>query len=173
VVNLSDSKCDVDADIMVTDDCGNGTILLGAASVRIDNEAPTVTCSVTTDMLFPPNSKFKDVGFSFTAVDNCPGDLGIEVKVTSDEQTTLPPGNGRASAFPDAVILQKVDGMIVDVRLRSERGGGGDGRVYTIHVFATDQCGNVGHDECMVFVPKADDMPAVDSGQYFDATGIN
>jgi hypothetical protein len=95
------------------------------------------------------------------------------VKVTSDEQTTLPPGIGKASPFPDAVVQRLIDGTIVGVKLRNERGTPGDGRVYTIHVFATDQCGNVGTAACSVSVPPADGFPAVDSGQYFDATGIS
>jgi hypothetical protein len=170
--NLSGDECDVDGSVTVTDDCGNATSL-GDIGIRIDGEAPDVTCSVVTDVLFPPNQTYTDVGFSFTAVDNCSGDLKVEVKVTSDEQTTLPPGHGKASPFPDATVLRTIDGTIVGVQLRNERGGGGDGRVYTIHVFATDECGNVGYSACSVSVPPADKCPATDNGQYFDATGIN
>lgn len=172
-IELSGTECDVDATISVSDDCGNETELPTAASFRIDGEAPTVTCSVTIDTLFPPNLMYTDVGFSYTAEDNCDGPLEIDVKVTSDEQTTLPPGNGKASPFPDAAILKKIDGTIDGVLLRNERGMLSDGRVYTIHVFATDQCGNVGSAACTVVVQSADDKPAVDNGQYFDATGIN
>jgi hypothetical protein len=170
--DLSGAECDVEGSVEVTDDCGNATSL-GGIGIRIDGEAPQVTCSLATTELFPPNLMYTDVGFSYTAVDNCSGDLTVEVKVTSDEQTTLPPGNGKASPFPDATVLRTIDGTIVGVQLRNERGGGGDGRVYTIHVFATDQCGNVGYASCSASVSPADDQPAVDSGQYFDATGIN
>ena len=169
---LSGAECDVDGSVTAEDDCGNSTGL-GGIGIRIDSEAPDVTCSVTTSTLRPPNLSYTDVGFSFTAVDNCSGDLTVEVKVTSDEQTTLPPGSGKASPFPDAVVLREIDGTIVGVKLRNERGSPGDGRVYTIHVFATDQCGNVGTAACSVQVPHNDGAPAVDNGQYYDATGIN
>lgn len=170
--NLSGAECDVEGSVKVTDDCGNETSL-GGLGIRIDGEAPQVTCSVDTVVLFPPNDSYTDVGFQFTAVDNCGGDPQVEVKVTSDEQTTLPPGIGKASPFPDAVVQRTIDDEIVGVLLRNERGGGGDGRVYTIHVFATDQCGNVGYSSCSVSVSPADGFPAVDNGQYYDATGIN
>ena len=49
----------------------------------------------------------------------------------------------------------------------------GDGRVYVIHVFATDPCGNVGLAECAVKVNRADGSGAVDSGQFYDATQMN
>ncbi len=172
VADLSGAECDVEGSVTVTDDCGNAASL-GGVGIRIDGEAPQVTCSVATDVLFPPNLSYTDVGFSYTAVDNCSSDLKVEVKVTSDEQTTMPPGSGKASPFPDASVLRTIDGTIVGVQLRNERGGGGDGRVYTIHVFATDDCGNVGYSSCSVSVSPADGFPAVDSGQYFDATGIN
>ena len=172
-VDLSDTDCDATATIAVADDCGNQTQLADSVSFRIDGEAPTVTCDVTIDTLFPPNLSYTDVGFSYTAVDNCAGELEIAVKVTSDEQTTLPPGKGMASPFPDAVVLKTVDGTIVGVHVRNERGMLSDGRVYMIHVYATDSCGNVGYAACTVSVSPADGFPAVDSGQYFDATGIN
>lgn len=172
-ITVNGSECDTDATISVTDDCGNNTTLAQAVEFRIDGEPPDVSCSVLIDKLTPPNLASVDVGLSFNAVDNCPGDLAFDIKVTSDEQTTLPPGRGFASPFPDAAIMRTAEGAIVSVKLRAERGGGGDGRVYVIHVYATDQCGNVGKAECPVTVPPADDMPAVDSGQYFDATGIN
>lgn len=172
-IDLSGTECDVTAQIQVSDDCGNNTVLPEAADFRIDGEAPEVTCNVELSVLSPPNLLESEVGLTFGATDNCPGDLAFDVKVTADEQTTLPPGRGVASPFPDAVVMRTIDGTIVDVKLRAERGGGGDGRVYMIHVFATDQCGNVGHAQCAVFVPPADGIPAVDSGQYFDATGIN
>jgi len=169
---ISGSVCDVTGTVTATDDCGNATVVSGI-DFRIDDSVPTVTCSVTTSVLRPPNGSYTDVGFSYTATDNCSGAVVVEVKVTSDEQTTMPPGLGKASAFPDAVVQRTIDGAIVGVILRNERGGGGDGRVYRIHVFATDQCGNVGTAACTVSVPPADSKPAVDNGQYYDATGIN
>jgi len=169
---LDGAECDVEGSVTVTDDCLNDTGLAGIG-IRIDGEAPTVSCSVTISTLFPPNLSYTNVGFSYTAVDNCSGDLTVEVKVTSDEQTTLPPGIGKSSPFPDAAIQKTIDGTVVGVLLRNERGMLSDGRVYAIHVFATDSCGNVGTAACTVSVRAVDSVPAVDSGQYYDATGIN
>ena len=49
----------------------------------------------------------------------------------------------------------------------------GDGRVYEINVIATDECGNVGMATCPVTVRPSQNKPAVDSGQFYDATDVN
>lgn len=172
MADLDGFACDVLGSATATDDCGNATTF-GGLQMRLDGMEPLVTCSTEITEIFPANHSFTDVGFSFIATDNCVGDLEVEVKVTSDEQTTLPPGTGNASPFPDAVVMRTVAGTLAGVLLRGERGGGGDGRVYHIHVLATDRCGNTGRAVCAVSVPINRHGTAVDNGQFFDATAIN
>jgi hypothetical protein len=75
------------------------------------------------------------VGLSASASDNCPGTV-ISVAVFGDEDDETPTGDGTFS--PDAKNI--APGTL---RLRAERIGDGDGRVYLIIVTATDAAGNV------------------------------
>jgi hypothetical protein len=98
--------------------------------------------------------------------------------VTSDEATATEPGAGGPTHAPDAIV----DGL--SVRLRAERSGASDGRVYRITVRAVDPCGNEGSAIVEVRVPHdapagrrqrggAADCAAIDSGQLHDATSRN
>lgn len=150
-----------------TDAAGNAASC--AQTVRtIDTTPPAVACNVENDEVWPPNHKLRDIGFSFTAIDACdPAPPVAVVGVTSDEHPAFALGSGGQIHCPDAVVE---DGAVL---LRGERAGNGDGRVYVVRVAATDACGNVGHCEKSVVVPKAQGGPnsgAVDSGQSFDAT---
>jgi hypothetical protein len=44
---------------------------------------------------------------------------------------------------------------VVTLDLRAERSGGGDGRIYTIAITATDEAGNVSTATCEVAVPHS------------------
>jgi len=156
----------------IVDECGNATT--NSEAVRVDAIEPTVTCSVLGKTeLKPPNHKMKNISFTFAATDGCTGDPAIEIFITSDETTASADGAGQTSPAPDAFILRDLDGQFEGILLRAERSSSGDGRVYEITVRATDECGNVGSCSANVVVPPADDMPVVDSGQFYDATGIN
>lgn len=117
--------------------------------------------------LWPPNHKFVDVGFAFTAVDACdPNSPAAALAVSSDEDPAFELGSGGPNHCPDAMITGSA------VLLRSERAGTGDGRVYDVHVTATDACGNSAASASAVSVPKAQGGPnssPVDSGQDFNA----
>jgi hypothetical protein len=49
------------------------------------------------------------------------------------------------------------------LRLRSDRAGSGDGRVYLIVAVATDPAGNQGHACCTVVVPHDKSQAALDA----------
>jgi len=73
-------------------------------------------------------------------VDNCGGPIpasSIKVQVFSDEDE-LAPGSGNFS--PDAKSLMATGSL----RLRAERSGSANGRVYLIVAKATDSSGNTG-----------------------------
>ncbi len=170
---FSAPECDATVDVTATDECGNPST--ASTMVTIDGQAPEVSCSVKTETLFPPNHKMVNVGFTFTAMDNCTAqeNLNIEVRVTSDEATASAEGAGQGAPWPDANVLRDIEGNIHGVRLRSEHATPGNGRVYQIHVIATDACGNSGRSSCTVAVAPNGNTVAVDDGQFFDATEAN
>ena len=149
-----------------TDECGNSDFDVSSVTV-LDTTNPEVTCEVSTSELWPANHKLVDVGFNITAADVCDDDLDIQVSVSSDEDPSEALGAGGKVHCADAVI--QGDNSVL---LRSERSGGGDGRVYVITATATDNCGNVG--QCQIAVTVAKSMSPkivpVDSGQVFDPT---
>jgi HYR domain len=110
-----------------------------------DTEPPKINCSAANSSLWPPNHKMVNVGLTVAASDNCSGPLPIGVQVFSDEGDTAPTGEGNFS--PDAKDI--APGTL---RLRSERDGGADGRVYLIVTTGTDTSGNVTSDCCTVVV---------------------
>ena len=111
-----------------------------------DTQAPVVECSVAKAMLWPPNSDLVNVGLSVTATDNDGEDPAILVDVFSDEDDTV-----------------QLDGMSPDakdvaaetLRLRAERRGDSDGRVYVIRIKATDTSNNSSYSYCTVVVPRS------------------
>lgn len=118
-----------------TDAAGNS----GGCSFTVtvnDTQAPSLTCSVTTTSLWPPNHNLVNVGLAGSATDNCSPGATINVAVYSDEDDELESGDGNHS--PDAKDI-----ALGTLRLRRERNGNGDGRVYLIIVTATDAAGNV------------------------------
>ena len=118
-----------------------------------DVEPPVITASVEDSCLWPPNHDLTNVGLSLSVSDNCTAASAIvvTVKVTSDERPEIgTKGDGNFS--PDA----RVTGSGVNrlVRLRKERMGGGDGRVYLIRITATDQYNNTSLKVLRVDVPS-------------------
>ena len=111
-----------------------------------DTEPPTVSDSVDKDLLWPPNHDLIDVGLRFKASDHCEV-RSVSVKVYSDEDDEESTGDGHHS--PDAKYENAV------LRLRAERKGDSDGRVYLIVVTAIDASGNIGEDCRTVVVPKS------------------
>lgn len=151
-----------------TDAAGNDASCEQTISI-VDADPPDVSCAVAVDTLWPPNHKFVDVGFTFAAADVCDATpLAIAVAVTSDEPTAKAAGAGGGSHCPDAIV-----GPDRSVRLRSERSGPRDGRVYRITVTATDSCGNAASCSAEVRVQHDRRRAAVDSGQLYDALVCN
>ena len=133
-------------------DTSNNTVTCTQTIIVNDVEAPVITASVADSCLWSPNHNLVDVGLSLAVVDNCSplSAIAIDVKVTSDERPEIETqGDGNFS--PDAVVTGS--GVNQVVRLRAERMGGGDGRVYLVHITATDQYNNTALKVLRVGVP--------------------
>ena len=139
-----------------TIDDGHGHTDTATVSVSvIDTVPPDLTASVATSTLWPPNHDLVNLGLSVSAPDNSGGAVTIQVAVFSDEDD-LAPSSGNSS--PDARDI--APGTL---RLRSERMGSGDGRVYLIVVTATDPSNNVSHACLTVVVPLNQSQSDIDS----------
>jgi len=157
--------------ITVKDAAGNMSTCAVTVNV-VDATPPTVTSSVTEASLWPSNHNLINVGLAVSRTDNCTPNSTVQVLVYSDEDDDEETGDGNHS--PDAKDLAPGS-----LRLRSERNGNGDGRVYLIVVKATDAAGNVGFACSTVVVPKSQsqsDRNAVNAQAaaakaYFQANG--
>jgi hypothetical protein len=96
---------------------------------------PTCISGASADpnVLWPPNHKFRNVTVNYAA-----DTTSCSLSVTSDE-----PGGA-----DDAIVLDAHH-----VRLRAEREGGSDGRVYTITITCSDGAGNSSSVPVTVLVP--------------------
>ncbi len=136
-----------------------------------DITSPVIMVSADPIVLWPPNHKYQTIAVSdfVTSVsDDVEGDLDINAviitSVTSDEAEDA---SGDGNTQNDIVIgddCQSVD-------LRAERQGGGNGRVYTVHVSATDGSGNVGEASFQVHVPHKKKNTATDDGSVYTVEG--
>jgi hypothetical protein len=131
-----------------------------------------VSASAAVTELSPANHELIDVGFDFGAFDDCEGEPELRVSVSSDEPSSSASGAGGENG-PDAVVLRGAGGRPEAVLLRAERSSSGNGRVYRISVEATDPCGHSAAASVDVSVPPNGNSPAVDDGQYYDATASN
>jgi formylglycine-generating enzyme required for sulfatase activity len=105
-----------------------------------DTTAPSLSPVPSMTILWPPNHKLVPVTIQANAFDNGGGTIVLDVNVTSSE---LPDTDGDGNTIPDYYI-DSVDNEtgIIELRLRSERSGKGDGRTYTITITATDESAN-------------------------------
>jgi uncharacterized repeat protein (TIGR01451 family) len=148
-----------------TDDAGNHSSCMQTVVV-VDTQPPVIVFNGQTPSMWPPNHKyqtFQVTNFVTSVTDNCDS-LSVSAvyitKVTSDE---LENSNGDGNTLNDIVIAANCK----SVQLRSERDGGGNGRVYTIFFSVQDSSGNVGTGTATVVVRHNPGEPAVDSGPHY------
>jgi uncharacterized repeat protein (TIGR01451 family) len=150
-----------------TDPSGNAATAVQRTVIVRDTTAPTITLNGQTPSMWPPNHKYQTFGvtnFVTGVSDTCDGPIAIGnvviKKVTSDE---LENSAGDGNTLNDIVIAADCK----SVQLRSERDGGGDGRVYTIYFSVSDSHGNVGTATAKVVVQHNPGETAVDSGVHY------
>lgn len=114
--------------------------------VSATTSKPTVNASVATNMLWPPNHDMINVGLAAGVSSSCDASPTLGVTVFSNESDTAP-GSGNMS--PDALNL--APGTL---RLRAERQGDGQGRVYLIIATGSDHSGDSAEACATVTVPQ-------------------
>ena len=127
-----------------TDKAGNSATC-ALIVTTLDVTPPVLsTVTVNTPVLFPANHKMREVKLAYTATDNCtPVTTTLSVSSNEPANTT---GDGHTG--PDWEIVNDHR-----VKLRAERSGTGEGRVYTITVKASDAYGNTSTETVTVSVP--------------------
>jgi hypothetical protein len=108
---------------------------------------PTVTAKVGTAILWPPNHDLVNVGLTAGVNSACDASPSLAITVYSNESDTVDTGSGNFS--PDAK-----DVAASTLRLRSERQGSGNGRVYLIMGTGADHSSNTGFGCATVVVPQ-------------------
>lgn len=127
------------------------------------NRPPVCTAATSSvPTLWPPNHQFVDV--NILGVTDPDGDLvSISItRITQDEAVDAP-GSGHTA--PDGTGI----GTSI-AKLRAERNGDGDGRIYMVGFTASDGRGGSCSGKVTVKVPHDQGGSAIDSGQSFDST---
>jgi trimeric autotransporter adhesin len=136
---------------------GGGTGNVVECSTFHVNAPPDCSALETSlETLWPPNHKLRLV--TVTGASDPEGD-DIVTAVTGVTQDEPVNGLGDGDTSPDAVLGPESN----QVRLRAERSGTGDGRVYRIAVTVTDEFGLTCDSTLRVAVPHDQFHPAVDS----------
>lgn len=123
-----------------TDASGNTSEFSQALAVTCSTPTTISDISVSPSSLWPPNHKLVDVTVDYM-LDSCDPSpiIACTLEVTSNEPV---------GATPDWEIVDAHH-----VRLRSERRGSGDGRIYTITVSCSDGAGQIVSRDAQVIVP--------------------
>ena len=108
---------------------GTGLLSLAVFPAKNCCPAPIISgASATPEMLWPPNHKMVDVTVDYTVTDPCPNTCVLTV--SSNEPVN---GTGDGDTDPDWEVIDAHH-----VRLRAERAGNSNGRIYTIDITCTN-----------------------------------
>lgn len=120
----------------VRDNESSGSFLINV----IDVDPPTiVSLSVSPSEIWPPNKNMVDVTVTAEVIDNVDATPTVQIySITCDESITP----------ADAVITGPLT-----AKLRADREGTGNGRIYTLHIEAIDDAGNRSVSSVTVTVP--------------------
>ncbi len=128
-----------------------------------DTTPPVITTTGTPIVLWPPNHKYHTVKISdfVTSVEDiCDANVDIDdVIITSVSSDEPEDAKGDGNTKDDIVIVDSQT-----VKLRAERQGKGNGRVYTINFEVTDGEGNTAYGSFQIWVPHNKKDTAIDDG---------
>ncbi|MFC1800240.1 FlgD immunoglobulin-like domain containing protein [Candidatus Eisenbacteria bacterium] len=146
-----------------TDDSGNSESCDAVVNV-VDTTPPEISVELSRDVLWPANHKMCEITATIEASDICDSDPTIAlVSITSSEpDDSLGDGDE-----PDDIQLGPND---FEFKLRSERSGLGNGRIYTVTYSVTDGSGNTSVASAEVLVPH-DRTGFAMASSGFSATG--
>lgn len=121
----------------LTDDCGNSNSQVQVITARDTTRPDIDNIYATPSTLWPPDHSMRDVYIGYVATDNCSDAAHITnvLTVTSNEPVN---GSGDGNTSPDWIVIDEHN-----IKLRAERAGNRSGRIYTITITSTDDCGNV------------------------------
>jgi len=135
-------------DVIVTAEAsvegGDPAVFECEAKLTVVDTAPPEAESKEVE-LWPPNHKYKTISGDDCVTDACDEDVEVTFLTASSDEPVNDNGDGNTE--PDIVF--GCDG----VKLRAERQGGGNGRVYKLTWLASDEAGNETDGECVVTVP--------------------
>ncbi len=126
------------------------------SGINIDKTPPTVSCSASPNVLWPPNHNLVPVTLSVVVTDSLSGPAGfVLLSATSNE-----PDNG----LGDGDLPNDIQGFAFGTpatsgQLRAERSGTGTGRVYTLTYKGMDRAGNSATCAATVMVPHDQRTP--------------
>ena len=147
-------------EIVVVDVNSGATVC--TTELRVVDETPPEVVDQTVE-LWPPNHKMVDVDVldCFEEVIECNDDWHARLLWASSDESNDDTGDGST----DVDISFVSDEM---VRLRAERDGGGNGRVYWLGYEVEDSSGNTTEGDCRVVVPhdQGGDEPVDDGTRY-------
>jgi hypothetical protein len=115
------------------------------SNVTVTDTTPPVINSIVANpaTLWPPNHKLVPISITAVATDVCDTAPKCQIVSVTANEPVLGPGSGNTT--PDWIISNpgpKASPATLGVQLRSERAGGGSGRIYTINVSCSDTSGN-------------------------------
>jgi hypothetical protein len=139
------------ATIAVSD--GNNTPVTANATIQVvDHASPTIAPMANTYILWPPNHQMVDIAISANASDNS-GIVHLRASVSSSETIE---GLGDGDLAPDWIepVINESESTVT-FKLRSERSGKGNGRVYSVVITASDDSGNSSSSTIDIKVPHS------------------
>jgi hypothetical protein len=153
-----------------TDAAGNSSAQTQEVVID-DNTNPTMSLTGVSE-LWSPNHDYHTFSIAQMVArgsDNCNAALSASdvriISATSDELEDAP-GGGDGNTTQDIVIAPDCQ----SVRVRSERMGSGNGRVYSIRLKLDDGNGNATTATYLVKVPKSSSHPAVEDPALYAVT---
>lgn len=126
--------------LVVTDDQGAENSCMTTILVR-DTTPPDLQVAVTPVALWPPDHRMVDIDVLVTATDNC-GSPAVELIAVESNEDADNDIQGAAIGTPDNQF-----------KLRAERMGAGDGRLYSATYRAVDSSGNSATATAFISVP--------------------